>query len=825
MNDLRFAIRQLRKNPGFTAVAVITLALGIGANTAIFSVVKEVLLRPLPYPEPERLVMLWERSPRRDVEEERVTGLSFFEWREESRVFEDLALWPSWGGTGEFNLAGPDGPEKVRGIYALSSLFGILRVNPLLGRTFLSEEDQREGNPVAVIGHDLWLRRFAADPEILGRTLTVDSYGRRDYTVVGVMPPGFRFPYESELWLPAGWMGVALDRRPAHWYQVIGRLKAGVTLEEARAEMNAIQARLEGQNRQALLGSEVAVVPLLDHFLGKRLRPALLVLWGAVGCVLLIACANVANLLLARGAARQREISLRRALGASGWRVARQLLAESLFLSLIGGALGLLLSVWGLHLLVVLGSEQIPRLGSVKLDGGSLAFTLLVSLLIGLLFGSAPAWQLSRSEVNDALKDSGRGAAGGPRQRRLRGLLVASEIALSLVLLISAGLMARSFARLVRIDRGFREEHLLTAQLDFSVSGFTTWVQPTPTRPQVKLKELMDRIRTLPGIQSVAAASKLPRDIGSSRTQTIILEGRPPPLPGEEPTADYQAVSPDYFPALGVPLLRGRAFTEGDLYEARSVAIVNETMARTWFPGEDPLGKRLAMEGRTRGRPAEPNPNQTSPWSEVVGVVRDVKSLDLKAEAVPVIYVPYWQYPMQSPVLLARTAGDPGRLAAAIRGEVRAVAASLPAPKIRTMREILADSVAEPRFHAVLSSLFGIAALLLAAIGIYGVISYSVAQRTTEIGIRMALGARAGDVLRLVVGIGMRPAFLGLALGLAGALSLTRVLRSLLYGVHVLDPLTFVATTVLLALVALLASWIPARRATRVDPMAALRIE
>jgi len=393
------------------------------------------------------------------------------------------------------------------------------------------------------------------------------------------------------------------------------------------------------------------------------------------------------------------------------------------------------------------------------------------------------------------------------------------------MLLISAGLMARSFAYLARIDRGIREEHLLAAHLDFSVSGFTTWVQPTSTRPQVKLKELMERVRALPGVQSVAAANKLPRELGASRAQTILFEGSPPPLPGEEATADYQAVSPDYFLTLGAPLLRGRAFTEGDVYEASAVAIVNETLARAYFPGQDPLGKRLAMEGRVRGRPAGPNPNQTSPWTEIVGVVRDIRSLDLKAEAMPVVYVPYWQYPMQSPVLLARTAGDSTRLDAGIRGAVREVAAGLPAPKIRTMRDLLSESVAEPRFHAVLSSLFGIAALVLAAIGIYGVISWSVAQRAAEIGIRMALGARAGDVLRLVVGIGMRPAFLGLALGLAGAVSLTRVLRNLLYGVPALDPLTFVAMTVLLAAVAFLASWIPARRATRVDPMASLRTE
>ena len=801
MNDLRYAIRLLAKNPGFTVVAALTLALGIGANTAIFSVVDAVLLRPLPYHDPNRLVMLWENSPRRSFDREYVSPPDFADWRAESRAFGSFAFW---SGEGDFNLLEPDGVAKVKGAYAVSDLFPLLGVKPLLGRAFLPEEDLREGNRAALISYELWQRRFAGRADALGQTLTVDTYGRRDYTIVGVMPPGFRFPDQWELWLPAGGNGLPENRRGGHWLQVIARLRPGVTLETARAEMNAIQARIERAHPEEVIGSRVAVVPLLEQTVGRNMRPALLMLWGVVACVLLIACSNVANLLLARSAARQKESALRLALGASRRRVARQLLTESLLLALAGGALGTVLAVWGLSLLVTIGAHQIPRLAEVRLDVRSLGFTFMISLLTSVIFGLAPAWQLAHADLNETLKDNARGATGGLHRDRLRGLLVVSEIALSLVLLIGTGLMTRSFVRMAQIDRGFQPAHLLTAGLDFSVSGFTSWIEPTATRPQVTLQEIMERLKSQPGVQSVAAASKLPHDTGSAHTQPIVLENRPPVAPGEFPTADFQGISPDYFHSLGIPLLHGRAFAESDAYEAPRVAVINEAMARRYFPNENPIGKRLAMGNPNQpGKPLGPNPNApSSPWTEIVGVVADIKSLGLNAETAPTIYVSYWQWPMQSPTLLVRTTTEPSTLAAAIRGAMKAVNKNLPEPKIQTMDQIVADTVAEPRFYTLLLGLFGVTALVLAVVGVYGVVSYAVAQRMHEFGIRMALGAQGRNVISLIIGQGIRLVLLGISAGILASFALTRMMRGLLYEVTPTDPLTFLGASLLLTAVA-----------------------
>ncbi len=827
MNDLRYAIRMLLKQPGFSAVAVLTLALGIGANTAIFSVVDGVLLRPLPYPEADRLVMLWERNPQRGFEQEKVSGPDFLDWREQNRVFESMAFWPGWLGSEDFNLLNSEGVEKVKAVYAPSSLFSVLGIKPQLGRTFLPEEDLWHGNRVAVLSHELWQHRFGSDPNVIGQTLTVDTYGRRDYTIVGVMPPGFRFPSSCDLWLPAGWMGVRLDeRRSAHWHAVIARLKPGVTLEQAGAEMNAIQARIGQEHPNDLIGSQVAVVPLLEQTLGRNLRLALGVLWGVVACVLLIACVNVANLLLARAAARQKEIAVRVTLGASRWRIARQLLGESLLLALLAGGLGTLLAKASLQMLVAIGSNHIPRLQEVSLNGGSLGFTLLISLWAGVLFGLAPAWQCSMPRLNDTLKESGRSATESVHRSRLRGWLVVSEIAACFVLLIGAGLMTRSFLRLTQINRGFQPDHLLTAQLDFSVSGFTTWIQPTSTRPQVTLREVIERLRIQPGVRSVGAVSVLPETIGGARTQTIVIENRPPVTAGEYPTANFQGVTPDYFRTMGIPLLRGRPFAESDAYEAPWVVIINETMAKRFFPNENPIGRRLEMGGRKN--PGLPDPNDPShrpTWKEIVGVVADMKKLSLGAETVPDIYLPYWQWPMQSPTLVVRTTTEPDRVSATIRSEVKTVNQYLPAPMIRTMDEILWDKVSQPRLQTLLLSLFALVALALAAVGTYGVIAYSAAQRTHEIGIRMALGAQQRNVLSLVIGQGMKLALAGVGIGVVTALALTRVMRNLLYEVTPTDPLTFATVSLLLLGIALFACWLPARRAARVDPMEALRYE
>ena len=826
MNDLKFALRQWLKNPGFTAVGLFTLALGIGANTAIFSVVNAVLLRPLPYPQADRLVTLWERSAGRGLEQGLVSGPNFLDWREQSQAFEQMAVSPGWQGSTDFNLVLRDGTAKVHGSYASASLFPALGVKPLLGRAFFPEEDRLKGDRVAVLSHGLWQRHFGGDSNVLGRILTVDTYGRRDYTIVGVMPPGFGLPSRCELWLPLGWMGVRLDeRRSAHWHNVIARLKPGVSLEQARAELNTIQARIKQAHPEAVISDEVAVVPLLDQALGPNLKSGLLVLWGVVAGVLLIACANVANLMLVRAAARQKEVALCLALGAGRRRVIRQLLVESLMLALLGGGLGALLAWWGVHLFVAASPANIPRLSDVTVDGTALGFTLLISTLTGVLFGLAPAWQFSRPDLSTTLKESGRTASASGTTGRLRGLLVVAEVALSLVLLVGAGLMLQSFARLLRTERGFQPEHLCTAELDFSVSGFSTWVRPTATRPQVPLRALLERLRPRPGVQLVGAASGLPRRDRNPPNQTFAVFGRPPSPPEERPTADHKGITPDYLRALGVPLLRGRWFGDADTLEAPGVALINETLARGVFPNEDPLGKFLAMEESGASSLVATDRFGLRLWSEIVGVVGDVKTLTIEPMAVAEIYRPYEQWPMQNPTVLVRATGDPGALAASIRAEVKSVIPQLPPPVIRTMDDILGETVAQPRFQTWLLSLFGMVALVLAAGGLYGVLAYIVAQRTHEIGVRMALGAPKGRVLSLVIGRGMRLALAGLGLGLLASLALTRLLANLLYEIKPTDPRTFAAVSLLLLSVALIACWLPARRATKIDPMEALRYE
>jgi putative ABC transport system permease protein len=786
----------------------------------LFSVVNGVLLRPLPFHEHDRLVTLWESSPAQGVDQQNVSPPNFADWQSQNSAFEEMAFWT---GPNDFNLVTQDGSIKVRESYASSSLFRVLRVEPQLGRGFLPEEDREKGPQVAVISHQLWRERFGADTHVVGQSLTVDTYGRRTYIIAGVMPPGFQFPGDTELWLPAGWNGLPQNRRGGHWLNVIARLKAGVTLAQAKAEMNAIQARVAQQNPGTGMDSEVSVVPLLQQTIGRSMRTALLVLWAVVVGVLFIACANVANLMLARAASRQNEIALRLALGASRWRVMRQLLTESILLALLGGGVGTLLGYWGVKVFVAAGPGNIPRLAEVSLDGEALCFTVAAAVLTGIVFGLAPAWQLSRADLNEALKDGIRSASTGISAGRTRSSLVVAEVALATVLLVGAGLMLQRFAKLLATDRGFRSEHLLTVKLDFSVAGFTTWVRPTETRPQVRLRELMDRVRQLPGVESAGATYRFVRKDNRPPIQPFMILGRPPAHEGERLLADHGAITPDYVRTLGMRLLRGRDFTESDTLQAPGVALVNESFVRRFFPNEDPLGKHVTMEN------AAPlgatNQWGQSVWSEIVGVVSDVKSLSAQPEAVPEVFRPYWQWPMQSPMLLVRTKGDPAPLIAAIRRETKSIIPGLPSLEIRGMTERVSESIAQPRFQAGLLNLFGGVALLLAACGIYGVLAYAVTQRRREIGIRMALGARRRDVLSLVIGQGMKLALTGVVIGVLSALALTRVLRNLLYEVRPTDALTFAAVALLLVGVALFACWLPARRAAKIDPMEALRHE
>ncbi len=813
--DLRYGARMLGRNPGFTAVALMTLALGIGANTAIFTVIDGVLLRPLPYEEPDRLVMLWESDPRRNIEQQKVAPPNLVDWRNQNRSFEDIAYWST---SGEFNLVTSDGSEKARCAYVTSSLFSTLRVEPQMGRAFLPEEDQVEGNRVALISHEFWQRQFASDPDVIGRLLTIDTFGRRDYTIVGVMQSGFRFPNQTEIWLPVGWDDMPRKRR-GPWLSVIARLRDGVTIEQAQAELNTIQSRIEERHPEAMISSQAAVIPLLEQTLGRNLRMALLILWGVVACVLAVACANVANLLLARAADRQKEIAIRLALGGSRWRMIRQLLTESLLLSVAGGALGALMAFWSLRLLIAFNADYVPRLSETRLDMRSLAFTLLIACATGLLLGLAPAWQTTKPDLNVALKDSARGATESLHRSRLRSLLVVVEVALSLALLIGAGLMIRSFAQLTEVNRGFEPDHLLTARLDFSISGFTTWVRPTETRPQVTIRELIERMKNQPGAQSVAAAS-------DKASFNITIENRQTGAEEDYPRASFHGITSDYFHAMGISLLDGRTVSESDTLESPRVAIISESLAKRCFPDETPIGKRIYLGRLDPGQQGQiDRQTNVSLWTEIVGVVADVKSLSLDPQIEPNVYTPYWQWPMQGPTLLVRTAGNPANLAAALYSEVRALNKNLPAPKVQTMNERLSDVVAQPRFQTLLLSLFGLLALVLVSAGIYGVVSYSVAQRTREIGVRMALGAQRQDVMMLIVGQGMRLVVTGLVVGLMASLALTRLIRGMLFGVSATDSLTFIMIPLLLTVVAFVACLVPARRAMKVDPMVALRYE
>jgi putative ABC transport system permease protein len=806
-SDLSYGIRSLLKRPGFTAIAVATLALGIGANTAIFSVVNKVLLRPLPFTDPERLVQVWEADLKRGRPTMSVSYPNFADWRDQNQVFEQIAAYSDR----TFNLTGNAEPERIEGAIVSPALFPLLGVKPVLGRVLLPEEDHPNKVFSVVMSEGLWRRRFNSDPQIIGQSIRLNS---ESFTVVGVIPNItnlFELRADTELWIPIA-HSRGFDNRYGHYLDVVARLQPGVTRAQAQANLDLIAGRLSAQYPSSNTDHAVRLVPLQDQIVGD-FKLALLVLLGAVLFVLLIASPNVANMLLARAASRKREISIRTALGASRWRVVRQLLTESLLLSSMGGAAGFLLALWGIYFLLAFGPGNLPRAKEVAVDGRVLGFTVAVSLLTGIIFGLVPALQASRPDLNETLKEGGRSATGNAGQRRVRNLLVATEIALSLVLLAGAGLLMRSFIKLQAISPGFNPKNVLTMRISLEGSDYQ---KPTPVI--AFHDQLLEKIRALPGVQSVSTRSHVPiaADDGYANL-SFAIEGQLPDAANRS-TAFYNAVSPDYFQTMEIPVLKGRPFVASDDGKAQQVIIINETLARRYFAGQDPIGRRMTLN--------DENPKEED-WATIVGVAADTKprELELTSSPVPEMYMPFAQQPESGPALLIRTANNPESIAAAVRHEVQVLDKNQLVYNVRTLETVMSEAVVTPRFRTSLLGVFAVIALILAIVGIYGVMSYAVTQRTHEIGIRMALGARAADVMKLIVKNGMGPVILGLAVGLAGALGLTRLMVSFLFGVTPTDALTFATVSVGLALVALIACCIPARRATKVDPLVALRYE
>jgi len=798
--DFRHAARLLAKRPAFTSVAFVTLALGIGANTAIFSVVNAVLLNPLPYQKPSDLALIWLQHRPTNQFRQPVSFPDFNDWQAQSQSFERIVA----SRTISVNFTDGDEPERVNGARVSGGFLSMLRVAPAAGRDFLEEETQPGGAPVALIGYKLWQERYGADASLIGRDISIDS---TICTIVGVLPRGFYYPTpDTQVYIPLI-QGKNETARGSRFLRVTGRLKPGVSLTQAQAEMDAIAGQIAEQNPASNADVGVQLVPLHEEVVGK-IRPALLILFGAAGCVLLIACVNVANLILARATGRRAEFAVRTALGASRFRLIRQLLSESVLLSVVGGFLGTLIALWGVPTLTSISATSIPRVEEVSVSLKALLFTLMISVGTGILFGIVPALQWSNRRLSEDLKEGKRGATTGAMHRRLLNVLVASEVALAVVLLAGAGLMVRSFISINAVAPGFNPRRVVTIGI-----GLTQPIYSDVQQQARFYERLTDKLSAIPGIESAAGINRVPL-LGFNSSTSFTFQGKPVQA-GNEPTADCRIATPNYFTTMGIPLLKGREFNERDVKGAPDVVIINKAMAEQYLSDENPIGKRLQIF---------PNPAR---WREIVGVVGDVKLLGLDAETNPAIYVPLPQNPypaaMRNSFLAVRVSADPNAVVSAIRHEMKTVDSGVPVAQVRLLEDIVADSVAPQRLNMWLLVSFAGLAALLAAVGIYGVLAYSVTERTHEIGVRMALGASSKDVLRLVLLDGGKVTVSGVIAGLVGAFALTRLMSAILFKVSAADPLTFAGISVLIVFVSLLASYIPARKASRVDPMVALR--
>ena len=805
IKDVRYGIRNLLKRPGVTAVALITLALGIGVNTAIFSAVDSVMLRPLPLKDPERLVAIWEHTPTLGIVQNQMAPANFFDLRNQNQAFEGVGAFSEFS----MNLTSEGEPESLDGQLVTANVFSLLGVQPALGRTFAPEEDQLGREHVALLSNALWQRRFNRDPGIINRNITINS---ESYTVVGVMPAGFFFPIrEAEIWIPWAMEPEQASGRGDHYLTVVARLKPGVTIERANADTESLAARWATDYPRTNEGLGILVRSFHQDYVGDLRRP-MLILLGAVGLVLLIACANVANLMLAQATTRRREIAIRMALGAGRWAIARQFLTESLLLAIAGGLLGVLGAIWGVEALSKLLPESLSKLQAISVDSRVFLFTFGVTVLTAVVFGAVPALQAARANPGETLGDTSRDLAGGISGRYMRRVLVVAEVAFAVVLLAGAGLLIRSFHRLRQVDLGFKTDNLLTMRV---VLPMPKYLKPEARRSFYD--EFLRRVDEIPGVESAGMISFLPLSTSGMRFG-FSVEGLTKPDDMNLPFALYRAVTPDYFRTTGIPLQRGRFFDAHDTVDSQTVVVVNRRLAEQFWPGQDPAGKRIKVGP----------PHWENPWATIVGVVGDVRQNGFYGEQMPEMYVPSaqerrsWLAPRD---LVVRTTADAGAVAGAVRQAVWAVDKDQPVSNVRTMDQVFATAMSRERFQMLLLSLFASLALVLACVGLYGVISYAVAQRTHEIGVRMALGAQPHDVLKLVIRQGMLLTFTGLLLGVVGGLAATRVMTDLLFGVTATDSVTFFSAGGLLVLVAFLACYVPARRATKVDPLIALRYE